>query len=515
MRNRVNGAMRAAALPLIGCMLVACNGTEGSQGGANSMMETAPVTRGDLTVTAEAAGQIEPIRLVEVKSKASGEITEIHIETGDVVTTGQLLVRIDPRDVRNAFDQADADLEVARARLATAEAQRKRSEELRAANVVTDQEFESALLEEANARAQFIKAQTNLQLARERLNDVTIRAPINGTVIAETIEIGQIIASASQNISGGTTLLTMADLAEMQVRALVDETDLGRIDAGLNVRVRVEAYPDRIFEGEVLKIEPQAVVEQNVTMFPVLVRLDNREGLLKPGMNADVEVRIADRSGILLVPNSAVVGARDLATAAEVLGLDVEAVREQMRGGMAANGSTGNGARAETAQRATPAGSPGSQVAQERERGAQPASPEGPGAAPVAAGSVDDDECAALMEKMRRGGGPQALTEAERTRLRSCRAQTGGAMAQTGRGSAGDIRPGFVFVINNGTIEARRVMLGVNDWDNTEVVSGLEEGDSVILMSVARLQAQQAEFENRLRERTSGPFPGGTTGGRR
>src|SRR5690606_41856655 len=94
-------------------------------------METAPVTRGDLTVTAEAAGQIEPIRLVEVKSKASGEITEILIETGDVVEAGQLLVRIDPRDVRNAYDQAEADLEVARARLATAEAQRKRRSEER------------------------------------------------------------------------------------------------------------------------------------------------------------------------------------------------------------------------------------------------------------------------------------------------------------------------------------------------------------------------------------------------
>src|SRR5690606_34378930 len=139
----------------------------------------------------------EPIRLVEVKSKASEEITEIMLETDDVVEAGQLLVRIDPRDVRNAYDQAVADLEVARARLATAEAQRKRAEELRAANVVTEQEYEAAALDEANARAQFIKAQTNLQLARERLNDVTIRAPIAGTVIAETIEIGQIIASAS------------------------------------------------------------------------------------------------------------------------------------------------------------------------------------------------------------------------------------------------------------------------------------------------------------------------------
>lgn len=503
MIERVNGAVRAAALPLFGCVLMACNGTEASEGGASSVTEAAPVTRGDLTVTAEAAGQIEPIRLVEVKSKASGEIREILIETGDVVEAGQLLVRIDPRDVRNAYDQADADLDVARARLATSEAQRKRAEELRAANVVTEQEYEAAALDEANARAQFIKAQTNLQLARERLNDVTIRAPINGTVIAETIEIGQIIASASQNISGGTTLLTMADLNEMQVRALVDETDLGRIRPGLNVLVRVEAYPDRAFNGQVLKIEPQAVIEQNVTMFPVLVRLDNREGLLKPGMNADVEVRIADRSGVLLVPNSAIVGPRDLAAAAEVLGLDVDAVRQQMRGGAAPNGS-----RADNAQPATPA------ATQQRERGAQSAA-DPAASAPPTAGSADADECAALLEKMRAAGGPQALTEAERTQLRACRGRSGGAMAQTGRGSTGDVRPGFVFVSTPGGIEARRVMLGVNDWDNTEVVSGLEEGDSVILMSVARLQAQQAEFENRVRERTSGPFPGGSGGPRR
>lgn len=485
-----SGARLAAAGPLLlAVALAACNGTQASENGS-SAIEAAPVTRGDLTVTAEAAGQIEPIRVVEVKSKASGEIREIVIETGDVVQAGQLLVRIDPRDVRNAFDQADADLEVARARLTTSQAQRKRAEELRAANVVTEQEYETAALDEANARAQYIKAQTNLQLARERLNDVTIRAPIAGTVIAETIEIGQIIASASQNISGGTTLLTMADLSEMQVRALVDETDLGRIQPGLNVRVRVEAYPERVFNGQVLKIEPQAVVEQNVTMFPVLVRLDNREGLLKPGMNADVEVRIADRSGVLLVPNSAIVGPRDLTAAAEVLGLDAEALRAQMRGGNAAGG---NGARAETAGRATPA------VA-------------GAAGAPAANGSADADECRALVEKMRSGGGPQALTDAERTQLRACRGQMGGPAA---RGS-GDARTGFVFVTADGKLEARRVVLGVNDWDNTEVISGVEEGDSVIIMSVARLQAQQQEFQDRIRERTSGPFPGATgPGGRR
>ena len=485
--------VRGAAAFSIVVAVSACNGTSASENESTGM-ELAAVTRGDLTVTAEAAGLVEPIRIIEVKSRASGEIMEILVETGDVVQPGQLLVRIDPRDVRNAYEQAEADLEVARARLTTAEAQRKRSAELREANVVTEQEYENATFEEANARAQFIKAQTNLQLARERLNDVVIRAPIAGTVIAETMEIGQIIASASQNISGGTTLLTMADLNEMQVRALVDETDLGRVSAGMPVRVRVEAYPDRVFNGQVLKIEPQAVIEQNVTMFPVLVRLDNREGLLRPGMNADVEVRIADRSGTLLVPNSAVVSPRDLIAAAEVLGLDPDAVRTQVRGG------NGGGEQAAPAERR--GGAAGDSSA-----------PPSNSAAPNSA-APDAEECRGLVAKMRSAGGAQSLSDAERAQLRGCRSQLargggGDGGGETGRGSSGDVRPGIVFVSKDGTIEPRRVMLGVNDWDNTEVISGLEEGDQVVLMSVARLQAQQAQFQDRIRERTSGPFPGG------
>src|SRR5690625_7214304 len=96
-----------------------------------------------------------------------------------------------------------------------------------------------------------------------------------------------------------TTLLEMADLSQMHVRTLVDEVDVGKIVPGLSARVTVSAYPNRVFVGEVLKIEPQAVVEQNVTMFHVLIQLDNRDGLLKPGVNAEVavEIRSGERRG--------------------------------------------------------------------------------------------------------------------------------------------------------------------------------------------------------------------------
>jgi HlyD family secretion protein len=279
-RKRLIGAI--APIVVIGGIAGAfvVNGREAPSTNGNSL-EYAVVDLRDMEILAEAAGQIEPIRVVEVKSKASGDVLRLHVDTGDQIRQGTLLAEIDPRDVRNAYLQAEADLEVARARLGTSEAQKRRVEELRRANVVTEQEYESSLLEEANARAQYVKAQTSLELARERMNDVTIRAPIDGTIISKQVEVGDIIASASQNISGGTTLYMMADLSEMQVRALIDETDLGRIEPGMPTRVQVEAFPGRTFHGSVLKIEPQAVVEQNVTMFPVLVRLDNREGLLR------------------------------------------------------------------------------------------------------------------------------------------------------------------------------------------------------------------------------------------
>jgi HlyD family secretion protein len=296
--------------------------------------EVATIAKGDLNVTAEASGLVEPIQTVEIKSKASGEVLAVRVETGQEVVRGTLLVEVEQRDVRNALAQAEADLEVAKARAMTSAANLKRVQELRKTNVATEQEMETAVLEEANARAQMVKARTNVDLARERMGDVTIRAPLNGTIIEKTIEPGSIIASASGTFGGGTTLLKMADLSVVQVRALVDQTDIGKVEPGQTARVTVEAYQGRPFTGQVVKVEPQAVVDQNVTMFPVLVHLQNEERLLKPGMNTEVEIEIAEKRDVVLVPNDAVVAMRDMTTAGMALGLsegDMKTAMEKMR----------------------------------------------------------------------------------------------------------------------------------------------------------------------------------------
>jgi HlyD family secretion protein len=450
-------------------------------------LSTADVIRRDLQITAEATGTVEPIRTVEVKSKASGEVQQVLVDTGDRVEPGTLLVTIDARDVQNDFDQSQADYEVAQERLNISQAQLRRSEELLAAGVITTQEHEGRNLDFANARAAQVRAQTNLELARLRLQDVTIRSPLHGTVLSKTVEEGAVIQSASGSVSGGTTLLTIANLDVVQVRTLIDQTDVGRIQAGMTANVRVEALPDRQFQGQVEKIEPQAVVQQNVVMFPVVVHLQNPEGLLKPGMSAEVTVVVAERPQTLTLPNNAIVTQAEALAAASVLGvpesraqLDPSVFQELTRELQARRGGGETPAAA-----ADPAAA-----------GAAP-----PGADEIRAriqrGDMSPEEARALMQQAGAAAG----------------GRPGGAAARGGarsRSDSGNGRPGVVFVRDaDGQLSARAVLIGVNDWNNSEILAGLEEGEVVALIGGAALQARQQERNAQMQSRMGGGLPFG------
>jgi HlyD family secretion protein len=276
------------------------------------VFQAVPVERRSIVVSARASGTVQPDTVVEVKSKASGEILEMRVETGQTVERGTLLVRVDQRTPRNRLNQAQADLDVAKARFENAEAQRKRSDELFKTQSISTEEHETAVLAVANARAVVVGAQVALENAKIAMEDTDVRAPISGTIISKSVERGQVISSPTSDVGGGTVLLKMADLNLVQVRTLVDETDIGKIRAGLRATVTVGSYPNQPFEGSVLKIEPLAETVQNVTMFAVQVRIENRNGLLKPGMNADVEVHIGQRDSVLAVPNAALRTPRDV-----------------------------------------------------------------------------------------------------------------------------------------------------------------------------------------------------------
>jgi HlyD family secretion protein len=295
--------------------------------------DTADVERRTLEVAVSSAGIVEPLATVEVKSKASGEVLDVLIETGDQVEEGSLMVSIDPRIVRNRLAQSDAELRAAISRREIAVTQKKRVESLVGNGTLTQSDLEQASLDLANAEAQVVAARVSVENAKIAVDDTDIRAPITGTIINKPVEIGQVISSPTQDFAGGTMLMQMADLSAVQIRSLVDETDIGKIRPGMEAKVSVAAYPNQPFPGEVVKIEPQAVIEQNVTMFAVLVSIQNPDGLLIPGMNAEVEVSIARAEGAMTIPVMALRTNRDLDSTAFILDRSVEDIRSELSGG--------------------------------------------------------------------------------------------------------------------------------------------------------------------------------------
>lgn len=472
------------------------NGEEETQ----QMYQLLTVESRDIIVAASAAGTVEPIRTIEVKSKASGEIFELHVETGDVVKGGQLLVRVDPRVPQATLRQAQADLELAEAQLENAQAQLRRAEGLFETQSITEEEYDNTRLAVASANAQLVRAQRSLSDAEISAEDTDVRAPGDGVIIQKNVEVGTVISSATREVGGGTILLQMANLDTVQVRSLVDETDIGKISDGLSVTILVDAYPNRPFGGSVLRIEPQATVAQNVTMFPVLIRIPNQDGLLRPGMNAEVEMHVGSKYGVAAVPNAALrTDGTDVTSAAQVLGLDPEQVTQQI----AASRSNSDGAR-------DPAGTP------DADAGARTVTIMGR-TVPVPE-EMNLEEVQALAQRLQGASDMrammQSLSDADR-----------GIMRQLmGRGGQGDGRQGqasgtsstdaalmggtyTVFALRDGVAVPVSVQTGLTDLDYSEVVSGLSVGDTVLVLPSSSLLASQQRMQEFL-DRRAGGLPG-------
>lgn len=341
--------LRIAAAALLLVMSVAC----GSRSDAPDARkyETATVERRPLVLTVEAAGVIEPVRTVEIKSKASGEILELGADTGDTVKSGALLARIDPRTPKNRVDQADAALNAARARATNARSQLERGQKLLTNAWINPADYDKLVLDAATADAEVVTAKVAVENARIALDDTEVRAPGDGTILTKRVERGTVISSPTMDVGGGTLLMTMADLAEVQARVRVDETDLGKIAPGMPATITVASFPGRQFGGTIQKIEPQSIVEQNVTLFPVLISLANEDRLLRPGMNVEARFVVARRDDVLTIPVTALRTERDIDTTASLTGLDAAAVRSRVETAGETTGAAGNVTARESATR--------------------------------------------------------------------------------------------------------------------------------------------------------------------
>jgi HlyD family secretion protein len=322
---------------LIAIGVIACQ----QKSSAPVPLPTTDVKRGDIAVRVQATGSVEPINPVEIKSKASGQIIKMPVEVGSVVKRGELLAQVDPRDAKNRYDQAMADDLVSAASLEKAMRDRARKDSLFARHVITASEHDSTRSTYAAALSDMINKKASLDLAKQLMEDATVEAPIGGTVVSRPITTGMLITSAN-SANGGTTLMTLADLGRVRMRVTIDEVEMANIRVGEAASVAVDAFPDRTFDGVLEKIEPQAVVTQGVTFFPVMVSISNKEGLLMPGMNGEVTIKAADLHNVIQVPIDAIRATNELAPVARMFSIPVDTLTSQLRRDLVAGeGTTG------------------------------------------------------------------------------------------------------------------------------------------------------------------------------
>jgi HlyD family secretion protein len=458
-------------------------------GNPKTTILTAPVESRNIALTIEATGTVEPIDLVEVKSKASGLIVHMPVEIGSKVAKGALLAQIDPRDVQNQLSQVVAAQKAAQAQVTVTDAAKRRSDGLYTQGIITADEHEKATLDYANAQSQLVKARTDVDLAKQRRDDATVRAPVAGTVLEQPVTEGTVISSATSSASGGTTLLKMADLSRVRMRAMVGETDIGNVQTGQSANVTVDAFPNRTFNGQVEKIEPQAVVDQSVTNFPVLISISNESGVLLPGMNGEVSMTVDERDQVPAIPVDAVRSVRELPVVAQALGLDPAKVKEQVDAQLkdmatrraARFGADSTGAGADSMRARWRRGRAGADSTRGGRGGRGGFGGRG-GRGGTGGGGFG-------------GGG-------------------GGGGATAGGGGAGRAsRAQIAFVKTGSGLEPRVVRLGLSDFDYVQVMDGVKLGEQVVLLGVAEAQATRAQTQQNIRQRMGSGVPGVPGGG--
>jgi HlyD family secretion protein len=262
----------------------------------------AAITRGDLESTVSATGALSAVTTVQVGTQVSGQVSQIYVDFNNRVKKGQLLARIDPTLQQQAVLEAQAGLVRAQADLERTKAEYDRNKTLFDAKVLTATEFSNAQYNYTVAQSSVKSAQVALDRARKNLGYTEIYAPIDGVVVERNVDVGQTVAAS---LSAPQLFLIANDLAQMQILASVDESDIGLIRDGQDVRFTVQAYPNQTFTGTVRQVRLQSATTENVVNYTVVVSVANPKGALLPGMTATVDFLTGSADNALIAPNAA------------------------------------------------------------------------------------------------------------------------------------------------------------------------------------------------------------------
>ena len=502
--------------------------------GARIDYRMSTVEMGDIESVVLSAGTLAALNTVVVGSQLSGQVAELHADFNDTVDAGDLIARIDPRTFEARVQQNEADVAVAKGNIASRKADLQRAEAtLRQAERelerrqtlqerghisateldrdITTVETSQAAVAVAqaaigNAKATLEQREASLAQSKLELERTFIRSPVSGTVINRQVEIGQTVAAS---FSAPELFEIGQDLHRMKVEASVDEADIGRIREGMSCRFTVDAYPDRRFFGRIQQIRKAPSVVQNVVTYKVIITADNNDLALLPGMTASVQIVLGSKSDVVKVPNAALrfaprgVVRETPSQAAQPSGAAPSAFGGGGRGG-GPGGGRGEGFGGGGQGQGLGGGGRGSFGG--GGRGGFGGGGRGGGYIETVREHVDltpeqDEKLEEIMEaqrdSMRRafqsGGGDR---EAVRARMQSMRAamerevqsvltpeQRETLQAEQAE-TAGYRRASVWLLGEDGEPEERRILAGLNDDESTEVVSGLEEGEEVIVRAV-------------------------------
>jgi len=277
---------------------------------------TARVTRGDIVDAVDATGTIQPVTTVQVGTQVSGTIKSLAADFNTRVRRGQVIAVLEPSLFQTQVDQANAtvaklqaDAERAAVDVRDTQAKLQRARDLSAQQLISASDLDTAVTAASQAdaqvkaaQAQIVQARAQLEQAQVNLGHTVITAPIDGIVVARSVDVGQTVAASMQ----APTLFVIAqDLTRMQVLASVDESDIGRVQAGQPVSFTVDAYRGERFGGTVAQVRLQPTVEQNVVSYTTVIDVPNPTLKLKPGMTAGVSIEVARADDVLRVPASA------------------------------------------------------------------------------------------------------------------------------------------------------------------------------------------------------------------
>jgi HlyD family secretion protein len=264
--------------------------------------KTQAVELGDVTRTVSANGTLNPVVLVNVGTQVSGTVKKLHVDFNDRVRAGQVLLELDPALYAAQVNQSEANLHNAEASLELARANEARNRTLFDQQFISRQDLDTSVQALKSGAAQVELAKAQLAKDRTNLNYSVIKSPVSGVVVNRTVDVGQTVAASFQT----PTLFQIAqDLSKMQIDSSFAEADVGVIRVGQPVRFNVDAFPNRSFSAKVKQVRLNATTQQNVVTYDVVVGVDNPEQILMPGMTAYVNVIVAQRQHVMLVPNAA------------------------------------------------------------------------------------------------------------------------------------------------------------------------------------------------------------------